>query len=190
MEIFADEMEVNMELNQAIASRRSIRKFKDKPVGKGLVERIIAAAQEAPSWKNSQTSRFYVVMEEGLAKKVKKECLPEFNANNVANAPVLIVTSFVKDISGFDNEGVPRNECGNGWGYYDLGLATQNLLLEARNLDIDTLIMGIRDSEKLREILNIPDTETIVSVIGVGYRDVTADMPNRKKIDEISKFFE
>ncbi len=34
----------------------------------------------------------------------------------------LVVTAFVKDRSGFTQDGTPDNEVGNGWGYYDLGL--------------------------------------------------------------------
>ena len=46
------------------------------------------------------------------------------------------------------------------------------LILKAKDLGLDTLVMGIRDSEKIREALNIPENEEIVSVISVGYRAV------------------
>jgi nitroreductase len=41
--------------------RRSIRKFKPEPVPKEIVERILAAALQAPSGKNFQNWRFYVL---------------------------------------------------------------------------------------------------------------------------------
>ena len=53
-----------------------------------------------------------------------------------------------------------------------------------------TLVMGIRDAEKLREILHIPDTESVVSVISVGYGDIEVSMPKRKKVEEITHYFE
>ena len=53
----------------------------------------------------------------------------------------------------------------------------------------DTLIMGIRDGEKLRECLEIPDTEEVVAVIAVGYRDINPEMPKRKDTNDILKIF-
>ena len=90
---------------------------------------------------------------------------------------------------GFDNDGNPVNEAGDGWGYYDLGLQNENLLLNATELGLDTLVMGIRDGEAIREMLNIPETENVVAVIAVGYKAKEANMPKRKEVEEIAKFF-
>lgn len=86
-------------------------------------------------------------------------------------------------------EGNPVNELGDKWGAYDLGLQNELLLLKARELGLDTLIMGIRDGEKLRKALDIPETQDVVSVIALGYRDINPDMPARKDIDYITKYF-
>ena len=87
------------------------------------------------------------------------------------------------------NDGNPVNEAGDGWGYYDLGLQNENLLLKATELGLDTLVMGIRDGEAIREMLNIPETENVVAVIAVGYKAKEANMPKRKEVEEIAKFF-
>ena len=86
-------------------------------------------------------------------------------------------------------EGNPDNECGNGWGYYDLGLHNENFVLKAKELGLDTLIMGIRDGEAIRKQLSIPDTETVVAVIAVGYGKTTPEKPKRKSPEDIVKFF-
>lgn len=179
-----------MEFNELLNSRRSIRAYKaDTTVSKEVVLDIIATAQKAPSWKNSQTGRYYVVMSPDKLAKVKASCLPEFNQKNSANAPVLIVTAFEKSISGFDTEKNPVNEIGEEWGAYDLGLQNQLLLLKAREYGLDTLIMGIRNAESLRDELSIPDTQEVVSVIALGYRDIEPTMPKRKETEEIVKIF-
>ena len=49
--------------------------------------------------------------------------------------------------------------------------------------------MGIRDAKKISELLNIPVSESIVSVIGVGYQDIEPSMPKRKTVEEITKFY-
>ena len=49
--------------------------------------------------------------------------------------------------------------------------------------------MGIRDERAIRELLEIPAQETIVSVIGVGYPNIEPSMPKRKTIEEVSTFY-
>ena len=150
---------------------------------------MIEAAIQAPSWKNSQTARYHVVMSDEMLAKVKQECLPEFNATNCKDAPVLIITTFVKDRAGFDRDGTPTNEVGQGWGYYDCGLHNENLILKATDLGLDTLVMGIRDEVKLRELLEVSESEIIVSVISVGYRDINPDKPKRKEKEAIAIYY-
>ena len=154
-----------MELREAMEARRSMRKYEaGKKVTREQVEELIQAAYLAPSWKNSETPRYYVAMSEDVVRDIRENCLPAFNQNNSAGAPVLIVTAFVKGISGFNPDGTACNELGDGWGCYDLGLNNENLVLKAKELGLDTLIMGIRDGEGLREKLSIPEDQEIVSV--------------------------
>ena len=178
-----------MEFEKLIRERRSIRAYKSEAVDKKIIEEIIEAAQQAPSWKNSQTGRYYVVMSDDKVKYVRENCLPEFNRRNTANAPVYIITAFEKGIAGFDNDKNAVNELGDKWGAYDLGLQNENMILKARELGLDTLIMGIRNEKALREELGIPDSQEIAAVISLGYRNIDPDAPARKSIDEIVKYF-
>ena len=179
-----------MELAKAMENRRSIRAYKaGTTIEKSVIEELIKAAQLAPSWKNSQTARYYVVLSEEKLASVKEKCLPEFNRNNCADAPALIVTTFVKNRAGFERDGSPSTELGNEWGAYDLGLQNQNLLLKAIDLGLDTLVMGIRDAKAIREELSIPDDQEVVSVISVGYRNTDAEMPKRKEVEQIATFY-
>src|SRR5450756_1596664 len=50
-----------MDILEAIAARRSVRKFTDRPVTKETVNAVLAAAILAPSGKNHQSWRFVVV---------------------------------------------------------------------------------------------------------------------------------
>ena len=158
-----------MGLNEILSGRRSIRRYKaGTEVDPALIREMLEAAVWAPSWKNSQTSRYYVVTSREMLEKV---------------------TAFVKNHSGHDSQGCPVNELGNGWGAYDLGLHDANLILKARELGLDTLIMGIRDADSLREILGIDGDQEVVSVIAVGYRDIDPAMPARKSVEEIARFY-
>ena len=156
-----------MEFEALLEARRSVRAFDEtKAVTEDQIKTLIEAGIQA----------------------FAADCLPEFNAQS-SHGAALVVTTFVSNRSGFDREGNPDNECGNGWGYYDLGLHNENFVLKAKELGLDTLIMGIRDGEAIRKQLSIPDTETVVSVIAVGYGKTTPEKPKRKSPEDIVKFF-
>lgn len=178
-----------MEFDALLKSRRSIRKYKKGKIEKEQMDAIIEAAIQAPSWKNSQTARYHIVMNEEKLEEIRVSCLPEFNANNCKDAAALIICTFIKDRSGFNRDGTPTNEVGQGWGYYDCGLHNENMILKARDFGLDTLIMGIRDEQKLRDLLDITNEELIVSVISIGYRDIEPDKPKRKSIQDIVKYY-
>lgn len=177
------------DFDEIVSERRSVRNYlSDKPVSKDVVELLIKSAIEAPSWKNKQTSRYYVVMTPEMKEKLKA-CLWTQNQLTVKDAPVLIVTTFVKGIVGFERDGSPSNELGDGWGIYDLGLSNAFLLLKATDLGLDTIVLGLRDADAIRNLLNVPENETIVSVIGLGYRSKDSIRPPRKEVEDITKFF-
>ena len=161
-----------MEFSQVLNNRKSTRHYIDKKVDKNLLEEMLSAANLAPSWKNSQTPRFYVATGE-KSKNAVREALPEFNKKNSENASAYIVTTVVLNRSG-----------------YDLGLNNMALLLKATELGLSTLVMGIRDGEKLRKEFDIPETEAVVSVIAVGYTDSEIVRPKRKSVEDFAKFFE
>ena len=66
-----------------------------------------------------------------------------------------------------------------------MGLHNANLLLKAAELGLGTLVMGIRDGDSIREMLSIPDTETIGPVIAMGFPVVEPAKPVRKTVEEI-----
>ena len=174
-----------MEFKKLIDERRSVRKYSSGISKEDLAE-ILKAAQRAPSWGNRQASRCYAVTDPDTLEQLRASSLPVSNQNNSANA-VLVVTTFEKGIVGF-RDGVPANEIGDGWGAYDLGLHDAYLVLAAKDMGYDTLIMGMRDSEAIRKILGIPETEEILSVIAVGERDEDPAVRPRKEFDEVVRF--
>lgn len=179
-----------MDFTELVASRRSIRAYQEgTSIDNELITKLIKFAQQAPSWKNSQTGRYYVVSSPDKVAEFKEKCLPAFNAKSCQNAPALIITTFVKTRSGFTREGQPENELGDEWGAYDLGLQNDLLILKAKEEGLDTLIMGIRDEKAIREMLSIPETEEVVAVISLGYRTADPEMPKRKDTEAIVKFF-
>jgi len=175
-------------LDELFTTRRSVRSYDaTKTISEAEVRTLLTAAQQAPSWANRQPSRYYAVLSPDKLAAVR-ECVGERNAQNVAGAPVLLVSTYVKGQSGFGRDSAV-NEIGDGWGAYDNGLSNAYLILKARDMGFDTLIMGYRDSDKIRALLNIPDSEEILAVIALGYRDQEPGTPNHLSLDEIVKFF-
>ena len=175
-----------MEFTKLIEERRSVRAYKDEPVDHELLVQVLNEARMAPSWKNLQASRCYVVESSEKLDQFRTLALPSFNQNSSRGA-ALIVTTFVRDTVAFTN-GQPDTELGNKWGAYDLGLHDAYLVKDEKNAGLDTLIMGIRNADTIRSALEIPENEDIVSVIAVGYRDQNPQLRPRKALEETVKF--
>lgn len=173
--------------DEVLVTRRSVRSYDaTKTISQAEVRELLAAVQEAPSWANQQPTKYYVAISPEKREAVSNAIGP--NKDRVAGAPVLIVSTFERGKSGFFREN-PANEIGDGWGAYDNGLSNAYLVLKARAMGFDTLIMGIRDSKTLRELCGIPENETVMAVISLGYRAQEPNRPERRPLDEVVKFF-
>lgn len=176
-----------MELYECINQRKSIRAYQKKAITLSQINILMEAMNLAPSWKNSQTSRYCIILDEEKKQQFKEKCLPLFNAENCKDVAAIIVGSYIENRSGFNKDGTPTNELNNQWGAYDLGLHDAFLILKAKEMGLDTLIMGIRDAEQIKQFCDMKEEEVVVSVIGLGYAANNPQRPNRKTIDEIMK---
>jgi nitroreductase len=174
-------------LDEVFASRRSIRAYEaGKTVSEAEVRELLTAAQNAPSWANQQPSKYYVAI--GAEKREAVLELIGGNKERVINAPVFLVSTFEKGKSGFFR-GNPLDATGDFWGAYDNGLSNAYLVLKARAMGFDTLIMGMRNADALRALFEIPENEMILAVIALGYRAEDPSTPVHRPLDEIAKFF-
>ncbi len=180
-----------MEFTEALKGRRSIRKYSDKPVTKEEIEKIIELTRFAPTWKNSQTARFYVILNPELKNQIAEKGTCDFSKNklNIQGAPALVVQTTVDGISGYNPDGTFTTSKGTHWQSFDAGIACQTFCLTAYDRGFGTLIMGIFDEEKIRTILNIPETESISALIALGYADETPNAPKRKEVSDIMQSF-
>jgi nitroreductase len=173
--------------DEVLTTRRSIRSYDaSKKISEAEVRELLTATQEAPSWANQQPTKYYVAISEEKLAAVQD--MVGGNKERIKDAPVLIVSTFERGKSGFF-QGNPTNEVGDGWGAYDNGLSNCYMILKARAMGFDTLIMGMRDADELRKLFNIPESETIMAVISLGYRAGEPNRPERKPLDDIVKFF-
>lgn len=174
-------------LDEVFASRRSIRAYEaGKTISEAELRELFIAVQNAPSWANQQPSKYYVAM--GGEKRDAVLELIGGNKERVMNAPVLIVSTFEKGKSGF-LRGEAVDATGNLWGAYDNGLSNAYLVLKARAMGFDTLIMGMRYADELRKVFDIPENEEVMAVIALGYRAQEPRIPTHRPLEEVVKFY-
>ena len=180
------EKTMDMKFSELIEARRSVRKYAKSEISKDEMAKIVEEALNAPSWKNTETTRYYAAIGDDAKAKLWSDALPGFNTASSENAAALVAVTFVPGESGYMGD-TPANELGEMWGAYDCGLASSYFVLVAKNHGWDTLIMGIRDTAKVKAILNIPEKEILTSVIAVGKSAQPYFKNPRKPVSEVLK---
>jgi len=180
------EATMDMKFSELIEARRSVRKYAQATISKDEMAKIVEEALNAPSWKNTETTRYYAAIGDEAKAKIWSDALPGFNATSSENAAALVAVTFVPGQSGYMGD-TPANELGEMWGAYDCGLASSYFILAAKNHGWDTLIMGIRDTAKVKAILGIPEKEILTSVIAVGKGAQPYFKNPRKPVAEVLK---
>lgn len=178
-----------MNAKECIEGRRSIRNFKDQEVSKEVLEAIVSTASLAPSWKNTQITR-YIAVTGDLKSKIADSVEPVFagNAAIIRKAPCLIAITVIKGRCGFERDGSFTTDRGDTWQMYDAGIASQTFCLEAFEQGLGTVIMGIFNRAEVTSLLELPDDRELVSLIALGYPDESPVAPKRKTVEDLLSF--
>lgn len=173
---------------ECIMTRRSIRNFTEQPVSREILEKIVAAAAYAPSWKNTQVTRYIAVENPELKSQIANECCNQHNADIINSAPILIATTMVRNRSGYERDGSYTTTKEDRWQMYDCGIAGQTFCLAAHEYGVSTVIMGIFDYEKTSKLLNVPAEQEIASLIAVGYAAGEVTAPKKKTVEDLLSY--
>lgn len=180
-----------METIKCIEERRSIRKFKTEKVEKALIEEIVSAAAYAPSWKNTQITRYTVIDNEEIKNRIADEGVLgfTFNQKTITGAPQLVVVTYVMNRSGFERDGSYSTSKEDRWESFDAGIATQTFCLAAHDKGVGTVILGIFDEDKVGEIIGLPEGQKVAALVAMGYADGEHPAaPKRKTAEELVNF--
>lgn len=174
-----------MELDRCINERRSIRKYKDAAIPKGVINKILNAGTMAPSGMNAQPWSFVVIENKDtiadLSKKVKSillkgpwpdELKKAFQSDKDVifyGAPLLILIS------------VPKLEEMRNVNLLDCGLAAQNMFLSAHEEGLGSCFIGFasflnQDPKALAEV-GITEGYELMAPLIFGY---PAESPSPK----------
>jgi nitroreductase len=165
-----------MDVSQAIRRRYSCRHYHDKPLEKEKLHAVLEAARLAPSAKNLQDWRFVVVTDAPTKKEVAAA------ANNqtfLESAGAIIIACTVSNH-------VMR--CGQTVGPIDVAIALEHMCLQATELGLATCWIGSFYADKVKPIVGIPESATIIELLAVGYPADTAKEPRREAMGHIVSF--
>jgi coenzyme F420-0:L-glutamate ligase/coenzyme F420-1:gamma-L-glutamate ligase len=192
------------DLFDAIKDRRSIRKYKAKPILKELVQEVLSAAAWAPSAHNAQPWRFIVLSEDsskrGLAKVMAKAWAKDLTKDGqkindemfqarverFGSAPVLILACLTMENMTPQPDQKRRNVEGD-LAMQSLGAAMQNLLLaaHAKGLGACWFCAPAFCRETVKKYLEIPKEVEPQALIAMGYPAEKPESPLRKGLDEV-----
>jgi nitroreductase len=178
-----------MEFFEALSTRRSIRKYQDRPVEEEKLRAVLDALRASPSWANQQCPRLIVVKDAETKRGISElSFLESFFAPKgyktnpamkaLAQAPVVLVLCADPTQSG-----TIRDQ-----DYYlaDCGIAAQSLMLAANAQGLGTVFVGIFQEEPLRDLLGIPENIRVVGLFPLGYSaEEKKEGPKRKPLEEI-----
>ena len=146
-----------MEFTQVIEGRYSCKNFGERKVEKAQLNAILEAGRVAPTAKNFQEQRIYVIQsEEGLA-KIDKVTPCRYGASTC------VVVAFDRS-NVFTYPGEKRNS-----GVEDATIVATHMLLAAANAGVDSCWINFFDPEKLAKELNLPENEEILMILDLGY---------------------
>ncbi|MER5176090.1 MAG: nitroreductase family protein [Candidatus Nitrosocosmicus sp.] len=160
-------------INELIAKRWSARSFSTRTVEKSKLFSILEAARWAPSSRNEQSWHYFVFTNDNPNKlKEAQSVLLEVNSY-AKRAPILICAIAKKNYSDNGNYNILH--------FHDLGAANENMFLESFNQGLIMHEMGGFNSEKAKELFEIPEDCQIGIMIAIGYQDTHDLLPNRYK---------
>ncbi len=182
---------------EAIAARRSIRKFEDRPVPEEMIRTLLNAAIQAPSGKNRQPWRFVVVREDQRAEMVRlmrhgidrleaagmNTGSSKWTAGVMEQAPVTI---FVYNSEGEHSPATPPwDDKSSVVDVQSIGAAIQNMLLAAQDLGLGTL--WICDVFYAYDELSpwLGRSDQLIAAVSIGYAAEAPAARPRKAMEEV-----
>ncbi len=167
-----------MEFENIIRKRTSVRKFSDKKLEQDKLDKILEAGRLAPTAKNNQPIKIYVVNSEDGLMKIDKATRCRYGAKTV-----LI-------ICGNDEDAYHKGS----YSTYEMDscIVATHMMLEATNVEVDNIWIESFDETILKEEFNIPNDLIPVCMLPLGYKAVDCPVnpmhEKRKTIEEIVEY--
>ena len=146
-----------MEFFELTKARYSVRKYADKPVEQEKLEQILAAGATAPTAKNQQPQRIYVLESKEAIETIRGITRCAFNA------PVVLMVCGDKEAA-WTNPFNDRNSA-----EMDCSIVTTQMMLQAQELGLGTCWVCWFDTAETKKAFRIPDNQEIFALLPLGY---------------------
>ena len=169
-----------MEFKEVVKNRYSCKKYSGRQVEPKKLNAILEAGRLAPTAKNLQEQRVYVLQ--------SADALAVIDAATPCRygAPTVLVVAFDKD-NVFTYPGGKRDS-----GVEDASIVATHLMLAAADAGVDSCWLNFFDPEKLADALGLPANEEILMLLDLGYAAEDAGpLPNhnsRKALNETVRY--
>lgn len=169
-----------MEFAEVVKNRYSCKKYDEKQISAEQLDAVLQAGRLAPTAKNLQGQRIYVVQSaEGLAK------IDELTPCRYG-APTVLVAAFDKN-SVFVYPGEEANS-----GVEDASIVATHMMLAATNTGVDSCWLNFFDPAAVAKAFNLPENEQVLMLLDLGFAaEGFAPLPNhtsRKPLEETVKY--
>ena len=165
-----------MEFTDVVKGRYSCKKYSDRPLEKEKLDAILEAGRVAPTAKNLQEQKVYVVQSAQMLAKIDEVTPCRYGA------PTVLIVAFDRD-NVFTYPGGKRDS-----GVEDATIVATHMILAAYNEGVDSCWINFLDPEKMAKVLGLPENEEVLMAMDLGYAaEGTGALPNhfsRKEIGE------
>ena len=165
-----------MEFKEVVKNRYSCKKYSEKQVEAEKLTAILEAGRLAPTAKNLQEQRIYVVQSPEVLAKMDTVTPCRYGA------PTVLVVAFDKN-NVFTYPGGKRDS-----GVEDATIVATHLILAAADEGVDSCWVNYFDPEKMAETLGLPENEEVLMIMDLGYAaegaGPLANHSDRKEIGE------
>ena len=161
--------------------RYSVRSFTDRPVEQEKLDRIIEAALIAPTGRNSQPWRCYVLRSDEAVEKISglSRC--------IYGAPLVLLFTYNVDEEWHN----PYEEDVHS-GVEDVSIVATHVMLEAWEQGVQSLWVNLFHNSEVERAFNIPENERSVLLMPLGYASADAEPSERhtqsRPVDELVRY--
>jgi nitroreductase len=172
---------------EIISGRQSDRKYRNVPVEKEKIGRILEAGRISPSACNAQPWKFIVVDNAELKTKIAEAASAKLIGMNVFinQAPVLIV--IVREKPNFSSK-VGSTFKNKDYSRIDIGIAADSICLQAEAEGLGSCMVGWFDEPLCKKLLSIPGSKRVELIITIGYSQSKQREKRRKPINEVVSY--
>jgi nitroreductase len=172
---------------ELIVSRQSDRKYSNKPVEEEKLERILEAARMSPSACNAQPWKFIVVTDPDLIKALAEAASARILGMNTFVVQAMAIIVVVREKPNFSSK-IGGTIKSKDYSLIDIGIASENICLQARAEGIGSCMIGWFDEDSVRKILGIPGKKRVELLITLGYSLSDQRTKKRKPREEVISY--